>query len=481
MDEETKIAPGFTQSLWKFFVSVKLTVVVLLALAILSVIGTLVPQNLKPFEYRQVFDPFVYRLFVALDIFDMYHSWWFQGLILLLVVNIVICSIDRLQTNWKVIFVGTPQFNLESFRKRKSRRTFEVRGDAEALKSVYERRLAKSYGYCHIVPLAQGFAITAEKGRWTRLGVYGVHLSIVVLLIGSLVGANYGFEGYANIPEGQSTDTIELRFTGQSMRLPFAIRCDDFDVQFYGDSQRPKEFRSSLVILDKGRAVVHKDIVVNDPLRYKGINIFQSSYGQLRDAPSSSGNAGPLAQEIELHIRSIATGKIYALKARLGQSMELPEDLGSLVINSYQPEAQFRGMNLGPALEAGLTPKGGQTQNILLPLKFPKFDTMRRGAEIISVTNALNAPEPRYYTGLQVTYDPGVGLVYAGFVLIILGCAVAFFMAHQRVVVEVQPAENGSHVMLSGTTNKNKMGYLMKLDRLADNLAALGGRSGTES
>lgn len=481
MDEETKTSAGFTQSLWKFFVSIKLTVVVLLALAALSIIGTLIPQNLNPVDYHQAFDPFVYRLFAAFDIFDMYHSWWFQGLMLLLVVNVVICSIDRLQINWKVIFPGTPQFNLDAFRRRKSRRDFQVSGEPEAIKLTFERRLAKSYGFCRAFPTDQGFAITAEKGRWTRLGVYAVHFSIVVLLIGSLVGSNFGFEGYVNIPEGESTNTIELRFTGQAMRLPFTIRCDDFNVEFYGNSQRPKEFRSSLVILNKGKAVAHKDIVVNDPLRYKGINIFQSSYGRVPNNQPTLGGSGQLAEEIELHIRSVATGKTYTVKTRMGQSAEMPEALGHIVIDSYQPAAQFRGMALGPALLATLTTATGQTQTILLPLKFPKFDTMRRGAAIISVASDLTPPEPRYYTGLQVTYDPGVGLVYAGFILMILGCAVAFFMSHQRVVVEIRPTQKGSSVMVSGTANKNKMGNQMHLDRLADNLASLGGQSHTAS
>ena len=474
MDEETKTTAGFMQGLWKFFISIKLTVVVLLSLAALSIVGTLIPQNLNPLEYRQVFDPFVYRLFVTLDIFDMYHSWWFQGLMLLLVVNVVICSIDRLQTTWKVLFPGTPQFNLNSFRKRKSRREFQVPKQAEGLKLVYERRLAKSYGYCRAFSTERGFAITAEKGRWTRWGVYAVHFSIVVLLIGSLVGSNFGFEGYVNIPEGQSVDTIELRYTGKAMRLPFAIRCDDFSVQFYGNSQRPKEFRSSLAILDKGRVVAQKDILVNNPLRYKGINIFQSSYGRL---PNDQPRLGSNGQDIQLQIRSVATGKTYVVKTPMGKPVELPETLGKLVIDSYQPAAQFRGMALGPALQATLTTATGQTQTILLPLKFPRFDTMRRGATIISVASALPTPEPRYYTGLQVTYDPGVGLVYAGFILMILGCAVAFFMSHQRVVVEIEPAGEGSKVMLSGTANKNKMGHQMSLERLAASLAALGGES----
>ncbi|MFZ1200677.1 MAG: cytochrome c biogenesis protein ResB, partial [Desulfobacterales bacterium] len=59
--------------LWGFFASVKLTVVLLLTLAATSIIGTLVPQNESPENYRRAFGDFFYRLFETLDVFDMYH------------------------------------------------------------------------------------------------------------------------------------------------------------------------------------------------------------------------------------------------------------------------------------------------------------------------------------------------------------------------------------------------------------------------
>ena len=125
-------------------------------------------------------------------------------------------------------------------------------------------------------------------------------------------------------------------------------------------------------------------------------------------------------------------------------------------------------MAVGPSLVGTLTPTNGQPQSILLPLNHPGFDGMRRGAVIISAGNTMPTPQTRYYTGLQVTKDPGVGLVYLGFVMMIAGCAVAFFMSHQQLVVEVQPAGNGVRVMVSGTANKNKMGFQQKIQRLTE-------------
>jgi len=442
MTNEAEVKGNYFEEIWKFFASVKLTVVVLLLLAVLSIFGTIIPQNESAAAYQKAFGPFLYLVMETLSVFNMYQSWWFQGLMVLLVANIIVCSIDRLQVTGKVIFNRNPKFNIANYRRRKSRHEFKMNGEMGRIKENCHTVVSKMFRYCKVVSSDKGFAITAEKGRLTRLGVYVVHLSVVVLLLGGVIGTLYGFEGYANIDEGTSADTIQLRFKPGTRKLPFAIRCDDFDVQ------------------------LQKDIIVNDPLRYKGINIFQSSYGQSNVAVDPS-------KEIELSIKSNASGMTYAVKTRMKQPVDLPEGLGQFVLNNYHPQAQFRGMAVGAALQGTLTPKAGEPKSILLPIKFPKFDSMRRGNVVVSVAQDGDMFEPRFYTGLQITNDPGVTMVYVGFTLMILGCVITFFMSHQQVVVEIQPKGKKIAVMVSGKANKNKVGFGYKLERLAEKLSAM--------
>jgi cytochrome c biogenesis protein len=473
-----------TNNLWNFFASVKLTVVLLLTLALTSIIGTLIPQNENPADAVRRYGAYFYRLFDLLGIFDMYHSWWFQLLLILLTINIVVCSIDRISATWKIIFPQNPSFNIERFRQLKNKEKFSAAQSPDELKQRLEPFLSKAYGHPQSEATSNGIYLFAEKGRWTRLGVYIVHLSVLLLLAGGLVGSFFGFEGYVNIPEGEAVGAIRIRKTGQLKPLEFEIKCEDFDISFYPNGM-PKEFRSTLAIIEQNRVVLKRDIIVNDPLRYKGINIFQSSYGKMApEPPVSTLNRNPPAvdQEIRMTVTSRESGMVYHLTGKVGQPVQLPEDAGRFVILEYNQAADFMGQNVGEAYIGRLTPPQGDPESVLLPLRFPNFDKMRRGKVVIAVAQQPDANPPaaqntaqRYFTGLQVTRDPGVGLVYAGFIVMIVGCFITFFMSHQRICVEILPGAKKTRIIVTGTANKNKLGMENTVRSLARRLRRLTG------
>jgi len=462
-------------------VSVKLTVVLLLSIALTSIVGTIIPQNQNPADYFRAYGEFLYRLFDVLDIFDMYHSWWFQFLLLLLTMNIVVCSIDRLSATWKIVFAKNPSFNLSRFRKLSQKEEFNASYPSNELTKRYEPFLSKQFGYNRVEETEKGLCIFAEKWRWTRLGVYTVHLSVILMLLGGLMGSIFGFQGYVNIPEGEKVDSVRTRNTGKIRYLGFEIKCEDFNVNFY-DNGAPKEYRSSLTILEKGHPAYKKDIIVNDPLRYKGYNIFQSSYGKMapKADPKETVARKKPSDEITLNFASSQSGKSYRIKTAIGKPVDIPESLGKFVVVEYRKIAEFVGQNIGDAYVGILTPSGEKPVEVLLPMHFPNFDRMRKGRVFISVADQtaekFHPKEQtgfRYYTGLQVTKDPGVLVVYAGFIVIIIGCFITFFMSHQRVCIEIVKGKTKSKIIVTGTANKNKMGMQQKVKKLSEQLADL--------
>ena len=451
-----KGSPDPFNSIWNFFASVKLTVGLLLFLATTSIIGTLIPQNETPVAYVRAFGEVLYRIFYILNVFDMYHSGWFQFLLLMLAANVTVCSIERLSATWQIVFIKKPNVNISQMRRLPDKAQFRVDISSAQAERTYLPYLSKKYRYTRLEKTDNGYGIYGENGRWTRLGVYAVHFSVLVLLLGGLMGSLFGFEGFVNIPEGEMIDRIQLRNTRQAKQLPFSIRCDDFDVQFY-ESGAPKEFRSRLTILENGQPVLKKDIIVNDPLRYKGINIFQSSYGPLS------------ARGATLNFKSSATGMAYTETATVGKPVAVPEAGGEFLIKEYRNSYQFRGRNIGEVFVGILTPKHGTPVTVILPLRFPDFDRMRKGAWEVSASN----PQYRYYTGLQVTNDPSVWIVYTGFITMIIGCYITFFRSHERIFIEVTQGDRQSNILVSGTSNKNKLGMRKKVTIIADKLEGL--------
>ncbi|CAN2048515.1 cytochrome c biogenesis protein [Candidatus Magnetomoraceae bacterium gMMP-1] len=443
----------------KFFSSVKLSVILLFTLAVTSIIGTVIPQHGNPFFYVQKYGEGLSRVFYALGFFDMYHSWWFQFILILLTINIVICSLERFAISRKIVFIKKPVFRPAKFRNLKEREGFIVKKSPIKLRESYGPLVAKNFRYCELKSTDDGFCIYGEKGRWTRLGVYAVHLSILLMIFGGLAGSMFGFEGYVNIPEGDSVTSVRIKQTNKIQHLDFKIKCDNFNVSFY-ETGAPKEYRSDLTIIENEKTVLERSIVVNDPLRYKGINIFQSSYGTMppREAP----------EKLVLLFQNVETKMTYEIKAEFKKETYLPEGKGKFILTDYKNSFNFAGRNLGPAFYLELKKRAeDESQVVRLPVEFYHFDRMRKGDFVISVSDY----EKIYYTGLQITKDPGIWLVYSGFIIMIIGILITFFMSHQRVCVEViSERKNKTSVSVAGTATKNKVGIHNKVKKIVRDL-----------
>ncbi|MCP4673147.1 MAG: cytochrome c biogenesis protein ResB [Desulfobacula sp.] len=439
------------EKIWQFFCSVKLTVTTLVLLASTSIIGTIILQNGSKSEYIRLYGESFYKIIKVFLFDDMYHAWWFLALIIILCINLLICSIERLSSTWKIIFPKKIKFNATRFRKQKNLEAFNISKDPATLSSSYETFLSKTIGKVIKEETSDSTMLYAEKGRWTRIGVYVVHSSILLLLIGALIGMVFGFKARLNLDEGKTSDTALIVKNRESVKLGFSIKCNEFDVKFY-DTGAPEEFKSNLTIIENGKVSFTKDILVNHPLRYKGINIFQSSYGTA--APGSA----------HVDIVRLSDKSVTHLPIKIGEEINLPDDQGLFKLEGFLPHFDFRGHNLGEAFIGRITPKDGQSFQIGIPVKFPTFDKMRKGTFAFVVKEF----EKKYYTGLQITKDPGVWYVYSGFILMIVGCWVTFFMSHESYFIEIKKKQGKtSRVCFSGTTNRNQQSLKLKIKKYA--------------
>src|SRR4030043_2012575 len=98
---------GFLSIIYDLFRSLKLTIFLFILLAILSIIGTLITQNATRSDYIQRYGIGLYEVLNFFNLFDMYHSWWFSAILLLLVINLITCSIHRFPAIWSQISRGS--------------------------------------------------------------------------------------------------------------------------------------------------------------------------------------------------------------------------------------------------------------------------------------------------------------------------------------------------------------------------------------
>ena len=450
---------GFISIIFDLFRSLKLTISLLILLASLSIIGTLITQNAARSEYIQRYGPGLYEVLNFFNLFDMYHSLWFKAILIFLMINLVTCSLHRFPGVWKQISREPNSGGLEDsmlkalpyVEKVRTPNLREVKAE-ENIRSY----LKKWFGNPRLIETEKAITFYSEKGRFSRLGVYVTHLSLLIILIGGLIGSQFGFKGFVNILEGETVDQIYER--GENGEIPrplsFSVRCDDFNITYY-DLKRPekhvKEYTSHLTILENGKEVLKKTVQVNHPLHYKGLAFYQSNYGT--------------AHDITLGIQLRNKKEMAVFKAPEGVTVPVPNSNIFIRVLKYASQVH----NFGEGVQVVLFKPNQEPQPFWLLKNFPKLDE-RRGGEFTLTLEGITSKD---YTGLQVTKDPGVWVVWIGCGLMIFGLIVSFFFSHQRVWVRI-PKSPGGEIVLASSTNKNRMGFEKTFGQLVDGVRSLG-------
>jgi len=441
---------NFIDNVWDFFCSLKLTLFLLISLALTSIIGTVLPQGALPPEYVAQISPTKLQVYSKLGFFDMYHSWWFITLLYVFSLNLVSCSIKRLPHVFK--FISEPTLVLGEGQRNSFplKKELSFSGSIEKGKERLVEFLGKEFSTPVITEHNGEYHLFAQKTAWCRLGVYVVHLSILVIFVGAIIGSLVGYKGFVTIVEGTSVNAFEGR-NGQKMPLGFELLCEKFNVEFY-PSGSPKEFRSTLTVLENGKPVPGYSkvkVIVNEPLTYKGITFYQSSYGQ-----ASEGG------EHYITVTPRSGGTVEKLIVREGVATALKDGTTFKVLEATQEVRQFAPGFSGPAARIEVTTKGAEPKIFIAFKNYPEVNA-QRGDSLIFGYEGTNAKQ---YTGLQVAKDPGVWVVWLGCTLMVLGIFIAFFMSHKRIWVVVSKG----HARMYGNASKNQAAFQMQFEDISE-------------
>lgn len=463
------------ERLWGFFASLRLAIVLLLLLAVTSIIGTIIEQDVEPARNIQLLSkifgvetaPTVYNIFIKLGFMDMYHSWWFTALLTLFSLNLTICTIEKFPKTWKLIKKPLTPIPEDAMKNLPVKKETTIKTTLNTAKDGILNSLRASRYNVFEATNENGIQLYTQKGNYSRLGVYIVHCSILLVLIGAIIGARFGFNGFINLPEGGASDVIYKR-SGEPIPLGFTIKCNWYDTKYYEGTDTPLKYQSELVIFEDGREVLKKQIEVNDPLKYKGITFYQASYGMIPDAIG----------EFILRITD-NRGNKRIMNLQFGDTFEIPEAGIRGRIIDFSPALgrdprtgallTYADTMVNPAVAIEFSMKNDAEDEKKLKgwilRRYPETGVLPGGHKIEFVDYW-----GVQYTGLQVSRDPGVGIIYTAFIIMGLGFYVAFFMSHKKIWVRLVPETSGGgnsvKIIIAGLASKNRLALERQIEHI---------------
>ena len=420
----------------KKLANLQLAIVLLLLIGIVVGIGTVIEQDQSLVFYQNNYPEinsnfFNWRLIMILNFDHIYTAYWFLGLLFLFSCSLLSCTLnvqlptlERLK-RWKFYINQQKTANITGILPLNQ--TNSLLYQLHTSKYNIFRQGKKSYAY---------------SGLLGRFGPIVVHASIILLLIGSTLGAFGGYTAQEIVPRGEIFHVQNLIKIGTFSNVPQNIswRINDFWITYTKES-KINQFYSDLSLLDNvGNELNRKTIFVNEPFFYNGLSLYQTDWDI--NGLKFKYDDGAFKQ---LPLKRISRGgnKIW---------------FGSIVIR----DANFKQQNLSLLIndlrgyiyiydDAGkLIQEGLLGQLITLP-----------NNNKILVSDFLTS------TGLQIKVDPGIKIVYFAFFLLIFSTYASFISYSQ-----IYSFETELNIKLGGTSNRAILFFQKEFNRILNRILA---------
>jgi cytochrome c biogenesis protein len=452
--------------IWRLFSSVKLALILILIITALSLIGVFLIQVPADMAHNtEAYQAWVENvatdkvgpwapLLSLLQLFNVFGSFWFLGAGTLLMINILVCSLNRWGNIKLALRGGAVKQQVSFFSNGSDQLHAELTSttiSSAEISRLSEKILLKRGYRVRTENGGNNIYLAADKNRFFRLATYISHLSIILFVIAFIFGNVIGWRNdNFKVSEGGLPQVV-----GHDTNL--SLRLDDFTVEYY-DNGAPKDYRSQVTLYENGQVVKQALIQVNHPLVYKGVRFYQSTFGST--IKMQVGKIDPSSSSSEL----IYDGNVYM--SPMGSSMgggyyvgyfELPEQ-GFVV---YVISSDDSSDSMIPADNVGI--------------EVVKTDGTSAGVDLVPLNNPtkIGSLEFTYsgiseYSGLQVSSDPTNMLIWIASSLFLLGISLVLYFPHRQIWVLSQPNDQHSSRLLvrtiapRGFNNKIEVESLIK-------------------
>jgi len=430
---------GALEWLWHFISSMRFAMVIMLAIALLGVAGSLLVQApaavlddpAAKAEWLESVRPKYggwTNVLDTLGLFTVFTSVLFKFLAALLTISLIACSVHRIPGMVRTARNPRVDVGPAFFEHAPQHEAIVVRRSAEETRAVVEgalrarryRTLAADDGTVHIY---------ADRFRFAPFAGLVGHLSLVVIVAGVILGGIYGYrDSQFTIAEGQTLPVAAE--PGVTLQLL------DFTDRYDPTTGAPIDYASQVVLLKDGVEVDRHTVRVNDPLRYNGLTFYQAFFGAAAtmSVKDDEGNVLMASQGVPLawttndegrHIGSVnipGTPYVAWVTGTLGN--------GDTFIAPGQVRVEIYTTGEGTLVDQKVVNQGEPATIGNLTVTFERESQ---------------------FTGLNIARDPGVPLIWIGSFLLFVGFVIRFTVPHKRIWGRIVSRPNGGSVVALAT------------------------------
>ena len=414
--------------LWRLLTSVDFAVLQIIVLAILAVVGMTIRQlpdaalrtaagkAAAMDDIHALYDPLFgtagVNLLDRLSVFEIFRSPWFSAGLLVLIISIVVCTLDRTPRLWRgvtdVRVVQPEPFYDPKLTDRAAMSGIEAGSVVEVLRrhGFRVREATSDDGTQHVY---------GDRHQYTKLATLLTHLGLILFLVAAAVSARLGDEQPLVVAEGEALTVQPIGTPGLLLVRNLAFEAPGIE------TGSPTDFVTDLAVYQDGREIARKEIRVNDPLAVAGYTFHQNGFGAAPHVLVSDSAGRPL-WDAPVPLTESAGGFPFTIMAVPGRDVAL------------QLLLQRRADGVGellvlPTRIIGSNPDGSPITENFEPLLLTRGAARQPSGLDFSV--GLKAFGE--YTLLIAKRDPGQQLVWIAFGLLILGLSITFYFPRRRV------------------------------------------------
>ena len=382
-----------------------------------------------------------------LQVFNIFTAWWFSALLILLVISIVVCTLNRTPKLWRtsaeIRVVQPDPFYNPILPDRAAMTGMDAASVRTALhRSHFHIREAEANGVQYFY---------GDRHRWTKMATLISHLGLILFLVAAAVTSRLGFESGIELTTGESQPVQAIGTPGL-----LVVKSFGFSDPTAADGT-VLDYTTDLAVYRDGTLLARKVIRVNDPLSVAGFTFHQNGFRPapdivIRDSKGQPLWSGPVALD------DTAAGSPHG-------TMSVPGE-GNIGLEMLLTKAAdgTEGVLFLPYRATGLNPDGTPITQSISPFFVP-------------MGGVAGSPDTNFYvqlldvqnaTILVAKEDPGQPIVWFAFLSLITGLLITFYLPRRRIWARLEP--NGE-LRIVGRSERY-VDFRREFGRLLDDLVA---------